>query len=285
MYFDQIEKISAIGKYLSVQFDGQSFLIDKDLLREDSQLLSFCNVNPNKFETKTKNGPLKIVSSLLFVFSILSLFGAMICVAFLTNSNKMFTENMWVFFLFTPIPVASIIFGIWIKRKNKKHKKNIIVGIVMAVLLCIYGSFTFIFADIYSHDDAPILRIEETLSIDIPEHTHINTQDWTKGTQTVRRGYIFSTSDIYFEEKAVKEFEEQLPSDSKWITVISSDMIGITSIFCDTQAYDYFIIYNVQTQEFNQLPSESGTYRFINVLYNTKSNTMKIVDYEIKYVK
>ena len=285
IYFEEIEKINALGKYLIIQHGGQSYIIDKNSLNEDSHLRTFFNAHPEKVETKTEKGPLNTVSILLFVFSILSIFGAMICLSFVSERNWAITENMWIFFLFTPIPIASVIFGYWLKKKGKKYKKNVIAGIVVAVLLCLYGSFTFIFAGIYSHDDAPILRIEETLLIDIPEYKHINTQDWTKGTQTTRRGYIYSTSDVYFDEDAVGDFEYAMSYDYRWISVIPNDLVGITSAFCDTKAYDYFLIYNVNTGEFNQLPSESGKYSFINVLYNTQSNTMKIVEYEIEYVK
>ena len=55
------------------------------------------------------------------------------------------TENMWVFFLFLPVPIASIVFGFYLKKKGYKYKKNVVVGIIMAALLCIYGSFNFIF--------------------------------------------------------------------------------------------------------------------------------------------
>ena len=62
-------------------------------------------------------------------------------------------------------------------------------------------------------------------------------------------------------------------------------MIGIASYFCDIQKSDYYIIYNTNTKEFNKLPGESVTYRFINVLYNKKNNTMKLVEYQIEYTK
>ena len=62
-------------------------------------------------------------------------------------------------------------------------------------------------------------------------------------------------------------------------------MVGITSYFCDIQTSDYYIIYNKDTGEFNKLPSSSGTYVFINVLYNAESNTMKLVEYQIEYTK
>ncbi|MBQ2875799.1 MAG: hypothetical protein IJE25_02175, partial [Clostridia bacterium] len=195
------------------------------------------------------------------------------------------TENMWIFFLFLPVPIASIVFGFYLKKKGYKYKKNVIVGIIMAALLCIYGSFTFIFSDIYSHSDEPIVNTEQMLNIDIPTHSRINTQDWTKGTQSVPRGYIYSTSDIYFDDTAVGQFEKNISNDAKWISDIPNDMVGITSYFCDIQTSDYYIIYNKDTGEFNKLPSSSGTYVFINVLYNAENNTMKLVEYQIEYTK
>lgn len=285
VYYEEIEKIESFGKYMFLYVDGQRYIIKKDSLSKNSQFHSFCHINTEKVEVKNMKDSLKIVSILLFIFSIATIWGALACTAIVTAINFSFSENMWIFFLFTPIPIASLIFGFYLKKKGYKYKKNIVVGIVMTTLLCIYGSFTFIFFNAYSHSEEPILKIEEMLSIDIPEHSQINTKDWTKGTQTSPRGYIFSTSDIYFKKDAVKEFEEKLPSDSKWLNTIPNDIIGITSYLCDFQEYDYFILYNTQTKEFNQLPSESGKYRFINIMYSTDSNTMTLVEYEIEYIK
>ena len=192
---------------------------------------------------------------------------------------------MWLFFLLTPIPISSIVFGFVLKSKNYKYKKNVIVGIIMAALLCIYGSFSFIFANVYDHSDEQIVRAEQTTGIDIPEHKQISTQDWTKGTQSVSRGYIYYTSDIYFDDFAVEEFEKQLASDNKWLSTVSSDMVGITSPMNDFGMYDYILIYNVDTSECNTLPSKSGNFRFINILYRLEDNQMKIVEYDIDYVK
>ena len=285
IYFEDIEKIQSFGNYLVLQIAGQSYMIKKDALTPESAFVTFCNNTPNKVEAKKPKDKLKVISILLFVLSICTIWGALIGVAILSGINQAMTENMWVFFLFLPVPIASIVFGFYLKKKGYKYKKNVIVGVIMAALLCIYGSFTFIFSDIYSHSDMPIINAEQMLSIDIPQHSRINTQDWTKGTQSVPRGYIYSTSDIYFDDTAVEEFEKNISNDAKWISDIPNDMVGITSYFCDIQTSDYYIIYNKDTGEFNKLPSESGTYVFINVLYNAESNTMKLVEYKIEYTK
>ena len=247
---------------------------------------SYYKWNPNKVDESLIKNKWSAISTVLIIFSILSIPGALIGIAILSGINNLFTENMWIFFLFTPIPIASIVIGSYLKSKGiYKYQKNIVVGIIMTALLCIYGSFSFIFPDIYSHSDEPILQIEKNIGIDIPSHSRINTQDWTKGTQSVSRGYIFYTSDVYFESDAADKFEEQIKNDGKWISDVPTEIVGITSPFADLQSYDYIIIYNTVTQDINKLPKENGTYRFVNVLYDCVSNKMKIVEYEIEYVK
>lgn len=281
--FTDIEQIQQFGQWLFLQFGGQSFIMRKSDLKESSAFYSYMYKNPSKITEKPTHNKWKVLSILLFVASLISIFAAMGLVAVVSSENHLFIENMWLFFLITPIPIASLVLGFILKAKGYKYKKNIIVGIIMAALLCIYGSFSFIFA--YDHSDEPIVRAEQIIGIDIPEHKQISTQDWTKGTQSVSRGYIYSTSDIYFDNSTVEEFEKQLKNDDKWLSSISNDLIGITSPMNDYGIYDYVLVYNVDTAEYNTLPNNSGKYRFINILYRLEENQMKIVEYDIDYVK
>ena len=284
-FFTDIEQIQQFGKWLFLQFGGQSFIIRKSDLKENSAFYSYMYKNPSRITEKPMNNKWKVLSVILFVASLLSLFGALGLVAMVSSKNHLFVENMWLFFLLTPIPIASIVLGFVLKLKNYKYKKNIIVGIIMVALLCIYGSFSFIFANVYDHSEESIVRAEQTIGINIPEHKQIHTQDWTKGTQSVSRGYIYYTSDIYFENSAVADFEKQLAKDNKWLSSVSNYLIGITSPMNDYGFYDYVLVYNVDTAEYNTLPNDSGKYRFINILYRLEENQMKIVEYDIDYVK
>ncbi len=90
----------------------------------------------------------KITSNILFAASLLSILGALVLLDFITQEDYLYLENMWMFFLFTPIPISSIIFGFVMKARGYKYKKNIVIGIIMTIFLCIYGSFTFIFNSI-----------------------------------------------------------------------------------------------------------------------------------------
>ena len=147
-----------------------------------------------------------VISDWLFVLSVLSIFGAIFVVSLLSEITYVMTEHMWVFFLFLPIPLASFAFGFRLKKKGYDYKKNVIAGIIVAALLCVFGSFTFIFSDFYSHSDEPLLEAEQILQIDIPKHRYIYTQDFTKLTSTQpSREDMDSVTNIYFDGDAEED--------------------------------------------------------------------------------
>ncbi|MBO5938552.1 MAG: hypothetical protein J6Q82_03525 [Clostridia bacterium] len=262
---------------------------DESTASEEAESISFSDpINP--FTPKQSYQPLvgrqRTISILLVIVSILSIWGALLSLAIISALTYNFTvEIMWVFLPFAIIPMISILFGFSLKKKGYKYKKNVITGFIMASLLCLYGCFPIFFKDTYSHSEEPILAVEQRIGIELPTHAHIDTQDWTTGTQTVSRGYIFSVSNVYFDDEDVTTFEAELVGDERWLSSIPSAMIGITSDYSDIASYDYCLIYNIDTQEINKIPTEEGGYRMINLFYDSESNEMTIVEYEIEYVK
>jgi len=287
IYFEDIEKILSIDEYFILEIAGQHHFLKKALLSDDSIFFSLYK-NPIKKETaKTPKNRLETISNLLLAFSIASIFLGLFstCLPLLFNKMLMIPDVMWMSFLFLPIPIASILFGFYLRKNGYKYKPNVLIGLIMAIFLCFMGSTSFFSSNPYSHSDEAISKAEEMMGIDIPPHLRINTMDWTKSTQHNLRGYVYSTSDIYFESHAVEEFERNLPNDLKWISSIPNELVGIISTECEISSGDYYIIYNTDTGEFNTLPSKSGTYKFINLLYDTEKNTMKLIEYQIEYSK
>ena len=144
-FFTDIEQIQQFGKWLFLQFGGQSFIIRKSDLKENSAFYSYMYKNPSKIIEPPVSNKWRTISITLFVASLLSIMGALALVGAVSNANGLFVENMWLFFLLTPIPITSIIFGFVLKSKGYKYKKNIIVGFIMTFFLCIYGLFAFMF--------------------------------------------------------------------------------------------------------------------------------------------
>ncbi len=283
-YFSDIEKIQQFDNFIVFQHNGLLYIMRQNELKENSIFFSYMYNNPAITTESPVPVKLRIISLVLFVASPLTIIAAMILILFVSVDNSLSMENLWIFFCLTPVPVASAIFGIIMNKKGYKFKKNIIMGIIITAVLCIYGSFSFVFNDFVDHSDEMIVRTESILKIDIPEHKQIVTQDWRSVMQTTNRGTILITSDVFFEDSAVEVFEKELSENNKWLKTISNNMLGITSSYAQSMAFDYTLIYNIDTEEYNTLPSDSGMYSFINLLYNSDLNQMKIVEYELDYV-
>lgn len=284
-YFANIKQIYDLGKWIDFQCNGQLFIIRKEDLKKDSFFNYFLINSSTKKRIRKPFDKWSFFSIVLFIASLLSIWMALALVSIVNSDNHMVTENFWLFFLLTPIPISSIIYGIILKQKGIKFRKNIIIGIIITVILCIYGSFSFIFSGVYDHSDKPIIRVEQTLDIDLPQHKNINTQDFTIGSQTTSRGYVYYVSDVYFDNDIANKFEQQIATDEKWLPSVPSNLVGITSPIVNFTNHDFTLIYNSDTSEFNTLPDDNGKFRFISLMYNTDKNLMYIVEYDIDFVK
>lgn len=283
--FSELKNITDIGNVFILQTASSSYIIRKSDLKSDSILFSeYWKRRANAVPQKAR-GLWSVLSWIFCIGSYFSIYGALIVESKLSQWNHLFTENMWVFFLFVPIPIASMVIGILLKKKGLKYKKNMIAGISMTIFLCIYGSMAFISGDFYDHSEDYVLRVEDYVNIDIPEANQINTKDWTDSTSSSSREESLYESDIYFDDNQVFEFEKRMKEDEKWISVVPSELMGILSLWCTHQGYDYTLIYNVDTREYNTLPAESGTYHFICIGYWEEENKMNIVEYNLEFIK
>lgn len=144
-YLKDIEHICALGNWFTIQLQNQFFIIRKQALKESSVFYSYLYHHPTKIVEKKPPNKWKIISNILFVASLLSIFCAMALTFFISSITGLLFEYMWLFFCMTPIPICSVIYGYILKSKGYKYKKNIIVGFIMTFCLCMYGSFSFMF--------------------------------------------------------------------------------------------------------------------------------------------
>lgn len=284
-YYKDIEKVSQYESWLFFQVSGQSFIVRKGQLKENSNFYSYMFNNSDKVVVNQTPAKLRTVSIVLFIASLLSIIAGMNLIFVVSEINGLFVENIWVLFLFTPITVASVVFGFILKSKGYKYKKNIIAGIIMTVVLCIYGSFAFIFAGMYDHSDTPVIETEQTIGIDIPEYTSISTEDMSQWGQRPSGERTLYKSEITFNNSQSEEFEKQIRTDERWLSSVPNDLVGVMTWYRDFTVYDYVLIYNTDTAEFNSLPENEGMYHFINILYSSEGDRMIIIEYDIDFVK
>ena len=143
VYLEAIKQMLYVQEYLLMAINGRIYILRKAELKPDSLLHALMQQRAQKKTRPRPTGVWRAVSIVTFIITILCLYGPLVVIALMKPGYM--PAQMWVFYLFLPIPMASIAVGYILKKKGYKYKKNVISGIIMAILLCIYGSFTFLF--------------------------------------------------------------------------------------------------------------------------------------------
>ena len=137
-FFQDIEKVYLVDKWLILHYGGV-YILRKSDLKENSVLYSHMCKQPTAADKRNT------LSKILFVASFLSIIAAVLLVNATSRTFRQALNHMWLFFLMTPIPITSAVFGFVQKAKGHKYTKNIVIGIIMTLLLCLYGCFPSLF--------------------------------------------------------------------------------------------------------------------------------------------
>lgn len=145
IYYYEIERIIQLKYWLLIQINSQYFIVRKSDITENSAFYRIMNSNPKNNNMFIDSGVYNNISIILFALSLISLPAAFIVAKRMCGIDSLLIDNIWVSFLFLPIPVASLIYGIVLSKKGSKYKINIVIGIIFSLLLCVFGLFSFVF--------------------------------------------------------------------------------------------------------------------------------------------
>ncbi len=278
VYFNEFEKCweTPFCYFLELK-DRNSFIIKKSSLGETSRLGYFCqNLKSHKTDlSSAKITLLKTVGNVLFVGCFISLFIA------ITISLDMASENAETiydsmeafknFHYFLPIPLLSIIAGILLNKNKIRNKRNIICGVIIGLIMLVYGLFPTFFGNIGNSLDS----MEAQLGFEFPQTVGMNyhqTTDISGGKQTVIT--------LSFVESVANDFEEFMKDDRRWekgsndifTKIIPEDSVNFPA--------DFFLLYNKETSEFGKVPENDGQYQFIYIAYSSEMNVAYVYEYQ-----
>lgn len=228
-----------------------------------------------------------VATRLLLIFSIASLLAGLALAAQMGIPDK-----MWVLFLFTPVPLASIIYGGYRCSRGFRCVSNIVVGAIMLLLLCVYGSFAFVFGGASplgttqrAGDISVVQEYEELTGVALPEEGTVSATAY--GDRSMRFGgtKLRQHVSVKMDHSAFHDFLGDIFMEELWLekkqtpTVLSAALPITNSI-----EYDHMLLYNVTTGEYNALPDASGTYQYVLLGVSSSENMLTIMDYDKEWV-
>ncbi len=280
VYFNEFTKCweTPFCYYLELK-DKTVFIIKKSPYGTRSYLGYFCQhlKTPKTDLSSSKVAFLKMVGNVLFFGCFIGFFLAITISLDAASQNagtlKDGMEALRVLHYFLPIPLLSIIAGILLNKNKIPNRKNIICGVIIGLLMLVYGFFPTIFNNVDNNIDS----LEAQLGFSFPQTIGMNyqtTSDISGGKQVV--------TTLSFAEPDANEFEEFMKDDHRWIEGSNKAFTEILPQSSIDIPADFFLLYNTGTSEFGKIPENEGQHDFVYIAYNSETNVAYI--YEYRYV-
>lgn len=190
------------------------------------------------------------------------------------------TQYMYLMWQGLPIPIACIVLGFVLKKRGFAWKKNVICGVVIAALLLLFGSFTFIFQPEIGNGEAFLTKVEQETCLDFPDTEFSNVTNYV--TSAPGNDHIFILSDYYgsLSSYGQKAMNQQLPGDVRWLQSVPYHLLPCIPLNDIRADADFFLLYDATTGFFNTIPTSPGVHTLFYITYSAKYGSLEIVEYE-----
>ena len=129
-----------LGYFLAVECKNATYYLNKDELIKGSVFTELKPINsffsPDGFKRLTE----KTVSIYLTVLSFASMLLALVSINMLSQNGGSYIQNTYIFFYFIPIPLALAVYGLILKINKRQSLFFCLLGLVLTVMFCLYGS-------------------------------------------------------------------------------------------------------------------------------------------------
>lgn len=179
----------------------------------------------------------------------------------------------WIFLLFIPIPISSIILAFTLMHKKLKYKKNLIAAFISLPLLIIFSTYRIVYSNMYSYDNSKIIDIEKKINISLPDNVKIV-------TNTITNLSYVKISNLQNKEI----FEENIKKSEFWKNNLEPKINDLLpyDVQYDCLKFNSFIFYNMTTNEYNNPQIEEDSI-CIFIAYEYKKSRLLVLDnYKVK---
>lgn len=267
--YDKIISKIDTGRFYLLNFANQLYLIKKQEIAENSIFHTLKPKAPEK-----PSATLRGLSKALMVLTIVSGVCGFICAgAQMLSLGKM---EWWYLFAFGSVPLASLIFGIYMKKYGG-GRGNVFAGLfVFAIVFAMFyawGNEAPARADKYAQIEA----VESYIGVDLPNpHTYDNFRGDTQGVY-----YVDTAMEFY--DKDVNELERFILNSKDWSSILNNETNELVADVGVAEDWDFVCVYNITTDEYNKVPEVEGTYDMAAMYYDMDYNGLYVIEYE--YVK
>ncbi len=276
MYFENIVSSIQNNEFVLLSDEIELLFIRKSLLPSDSILT---NVFVTVADKNKKIYKLNAITHVSYIITIL-MSGF---VYFNFDNLVVYTGNpsLWLYFLVLPFSITLTIFSLALKKRKVKWLWTFIFGILFTVLSLINGLGQFGYNKFYDCSYNVISETEKRIGIEIPVPDYI--KFYKDDLNDDARINIINEVNMEFSDQEYVQtdinYVEKIISYDVWLKGIPDEFLKIVPYPDYFAESEYSVLFNVDTEEINKIPTESGTHRLVIIAYYY--GTLDIVEYTI----
>ncbi len=271
-----VEEVTETEKHLLIQLQNRLYILNKADVPAYAELTVRLRQNPKHREMASR--PMrrwKSLGTLAFVLSCVSLpVGFFLSGIIASITGAELYAHMWIIFLFLPIPLGSLVLGVLLKKRGLKYKKNLIIGIIMSLLLIVYGSFAALFEGM----DQALTIVEHEMGITLPEREYFSVSTSVLPKDPTRMKKL-SLCELRFSEENGEAFYAAM--DERWLETLPAELAAIAAKDGTDFGAEHVLLYNVGTGTYNTPPTEEGTHEIILMYVSEEADTVYILHYRL----
>ncbi len=212
----------------------------------------------------------QVLSVLLVILSVGSLAGGVGLAALLAGDTPgRMAACLWVYYPLMLLPGACFALGCVLRKKGYGGKLNLVTGIVMCLLLGLFGTA---FSGLRDAED-PVFVVESELGIAIPAYEFFN----SSASAGILGDDLVSVDTIRFTDTDGDAFEATMGAPSHWLTAIPAALEDVQPPRKGDVDFDRFLLYDRTADRFNARPDKEG--QMVALYYDAAYNVLTIVLY------
>ena len=233
----------------------------------------------------------KVIKILLVTLSIFSLIGGLYTVGMYNELNEInnsnFAQSAWLFWLWLPLPILSLIISYIIQKHKISCSKNIIVSLITCILLIILGCFS-LFSNLFNddnnyNDDYNIIaNYEQIMDVKIPSSGQLKIRNM--GTFTYNDISNLDVIYVNYKNEDINILTNDIRNNDKWVlsTELPSKFSKLIPFKLLSNDNVYYLFYNKTLDEYNAIPNALGAYRIYTIQYNSSKKNLLIYTFDYK---
>ncbi len=180
-----------------------------------------------------------------------------------------FLSRSWILFLFLPLEAFLIVCTVKGREKITAYRLKVVVAGVVCFLLLALGLTGSVFSPI-DQSNLPIKIAEEKTGAYLPDDVKVITLP----DEACQKSYAkLLTSD---EKNAMAA---EVLNEERWVAWLGAERASVLpfDVRVGLERFDYYMLYNITKDTYNQYLKESGDYDFVFVAYNESLGRLLIL--------